>query len=244
MLAWSAQRLFAGVYPKPKLYLRNNWRRGSLRSARWGINFPKWFTIPMNRCIPATSEGTGNWVTAVVFCGSAWSPELSMMWARNRVEHRENTHSSLRVNPASCRGWRTARTRPSCSDWSTPWMRTSSIWQSVPSEPSSILDIVRWKISGAELIPNGSLLKQKRPNGETKVVSNFDSSSKGICQNPLLASSLEKILLSPTLARFSSTEGTWVYLTLDCFVKVSQVNTDTHTAIWFKDRADTCIPFS
>ena len=25
----------------------------------------------MNRCIPATSEGTGNWVTAVVFCGSA-----------------------------------------------------------------------------------------------------------------------------------------------------------------------------
>ena len=75
-------------------------------------------------------------------------------------------------------------------------------------------------------------------------MSNFDSSSKGICQNPLLASSLEKILLSPTLARFSSTEGTWVYLTLDCFVKVSQVNTDTHTAIWFKDRDDTCTPFS
>ena len=30
-----------------------------------------------------------------------------------------------------------------------------------------------------------------------------------------------------------------MYLTLDCFVKVSQVNTDTYTAIWFKDRDDT-----
>ena len=87
MLAWSAQRLFAGVYPKPKLYLRNNWRRGSLRSARWGINFPKWFTIPMNRCIPATSEGTGNWVTAVVFCRSACLHEVqSYQWCEQGIE--------------------------------------------------------------------------------------------------------------------------------------------------------------
>ena len=77
-------------------------------------------------------------------------------------------------------------------------MRTSSIWQGVPSKPSSIWDIVRWKISEAELIPNGSLLKQKCPNGVTKVGGNFDLSSKGICQNPLLVSSLGKILLSPS----------------------------------------------
>lgn len=141
VLAWSTQRLFAGVYPKPKSkhFLCNNWQRGSLRSARWEINFPRWFTISMNRCILVTSEGTGNWATAVVFCGSAWSPELSMMWARNRIEDHENSCLSWRFNPA-CRWWRTACTCSSCSDWSTPWMRTLSVWQSVP--------LVRWEISG------------------------------------------------------------------------------------------------
>ena len=34
-----------------------------------------------------------------------------------------------------------------------------------------------------------------------------------------------------------------MYLALECFVKVSQVNTDKHTAIWFEDRDDTCTPF-
>lgn len=67
------------------------------------MNFPRWLIIPMNRCIPETSEGTGNWRTAVVFCGPAWSPELSMMWARNLIEDLENSHLSLRVNPGSCR---------------------------------------------------------------------------------------------------------------------------------------------
>ena len=152
VLAWSTQRLFAGVYPKPKSkhFLRNNWQRGSLRSARWEINFPRWFTIPINCCILVTSEGTGNRATAVVFCGSAWSPELSMMWARNRIEDHENSRLSWRFNPA-CRWWRTACTCSSCSDWSTPWMRTLSAWQC----PFSALGDL-W----AELIPNGSLLKQ------------------------------------------------------------------------------------
>ena len=34
----------------------------------------------------------------------------------------------------------------------------------MPSRSSRILDKVRWKISGAELMPNNSLLKQYRPN--------------------------------------------------------------------------------
>ena len=66
-----------GLTQTQTLSLRNNWQRESLRSARWGINLPRWFTIPMDHCIPATSEGTGNWATAVVFFGSTWSPELS-----------------------------------------------------------------------------------------------------------------------------------------------------------------------
>ena len=113
-----------------------------------------------------------------------------MMWARNLIEDRENSHLLLRANPVSCNWWRTAPMCPSCSDLSTPWMRTSSILQRVPSKPSSILDMVRWKISGAELIPSKSLLKQKRPYGVTKIVSSFDLECKRICQKPLLASSL------------------------------------------------------
>ena len=115
-------------------------------------------------------------------------------------------------------------------------MRTSSIRQRVPSKPSSILDMVSWKISGAELIPSGSLLKQKRPNGVTKVVSSFDLASKRIKFGEYLTISQFSEVLIPS--RY------WVYLTLDCFVKVSHVNTDTHTAIWFTDRNDICTPFS
>ena len=50
-----------------------------------------------------------------------------------------------------------------------------------------------------------------------------------------------------TVSQFTKVLIYWrhlVYLALECFVKVSQVNTVTNTAIWFKDRDDTCTPFS
>ena len=53
-------------------------------------------------------------------------------------------------------------------------------------------------------MPNGRQLKQNRKIGVMKVVSFHDSSSKGICQKPELASSFEKIVLSRSFARFSS----------------------------------------
>ena len=49
---------------------------------------------------------------------------------------------------------------------------------------------MRWKFSGAELMPNGRRLKQNRPNGVMKVVSSLESGLSGTCQNPLLQSSL------------------------------------------------------
>ena len=75
-----------------------------------------------------------------------------------------------------------------------------------PPRSSRIWDIVRWNISGAELIPNGSRLKQYRPCGVMKVVNRRDSSSSGSCQNPLLASSFEKTLLLPNFSRLSLTD--------------------------------------
>ena len=43
-------------------------------------------------------------------------------------------------------------------------------------------------------MPKGSLLNQKRPNGDINVVSGRDSSLSEICQNPLLASNLLKMV--------------------------------------------------
>ena len=81
------------------------------------------------------------------------------------------------------------------------------MWQMTPSSPSSTEDILRWKTSGAEHIPNGRRLKQYLPKGVTNMVSKRDSSASGTCQNPEFASRFENTLLFLTFARFSSTEA-------------------------------------
>ena len=45
-------------------------------------------------------------------------------------------------------------------------------------------------------MPNGSLLKQYRPDGVMNVVSKRDAGERGICQKPLFASSLLNSLVS------------------------------------------------
>ena len=87
---------------------------------------------------------------------------------------------------------------------------------------------VLWNISSAELISKGKWLKQKQPKGVIKVVNNFDSSSKGICQKPVLASNFMNILLSPSMARLLSTEPMgWVLRCTALFsgVRSTQIRT-------------------
>ena len=128
---------------------------------------------------------------AFVFVGSACIPCSSMTVPRNFTEVLKNWHfSTLSVMPASCRQCSVAVSHLSCSSWSAPWTRMSSIWHITPSTSIRISDIVSWKISGAELMPKGRQSKQHRPKGVTNVVSSFDSSSRGSCQNPLLVQSL------------------------------------------------------
>ena len=76
-----------------------------------------------------------------------------------------------------------------------------------PSTSCRISDILRWKCSGAEVMPNGSRLKQNLPNGVMKVVSMADSLASGICQNPELASIFENTLALANCARACSTAG-------------------------------------
>ena len=49
-------------------------------------------------------------------------------------------------------------------------------------------------------------MKQNLPMGVMNVVSDFDSSVRGICQNPDLAFNLENILLPDSFTKLSSTE--------------------------------------
>ena len=80
------------------------------------------------------------------------------------------------------------------------------MWQITPSMFLRMSVILRWKISGADDIPKGSRFMQKRPNGVKNVVRRLDSGSKGICQNPLFASSLVKTVDPERRARSSSTD--------------------------------------
>ena len=64
-----------------------------------------------------------------------------------------------------------------------------------------------WKCSGADVIPKGSLLKQKRPNGVIKVVKSADSGERDTCQNPEFASNLEKTFAPARCANVCSTAG-------------------------------------
>ena len=170
-------------------------RSGCVSVARFGENFPSWMNIPKNLQSSGTFSGGFIRRMAEVLSGSARMPLPSMMCPRNFSSVRENSHfSGLRVAPVDSIRLRTALIWLSCSSWSLPKTRTSSIWHTKSSRPLRIADIHFWKCSGALEIPNGSLLKWKRPNGVMKVVRRHDDFSRGICQKPLLASGFEKTL--------------------------------------------------
>ena len=98
---------------------------------------------------------------------------------------------------------RAASRRRSCSSWVWPKINTLSTIHATPGRLARTVDM-RF---GAEVIPNGSLLKQNCPNGVMKVVSNADSLDNLICQNLEFASNLEKTFAPQSWARICSTDG-------------------------------------
>ncbi len=79
--------------------------------------------------------------------------------------------------------------------------------QTAPVRPCSVSDIRQLKCSGGDEMPKGILWKQKRPKGVINVVSRVNCGASGICQNPELASSFEKILAPASCAKVWSTAG-------------------------------------
>ena len=83
----------------------------------------------------------------------------------------------------------------------------SSVMHTVPGTPASICEIILWKITRAEDMPNRSLWKQKQPKGVINVVINADSRARGSCQKTELASSLERMLAPASFPSTWSTDG-------------------------------------
>ena len=118
-----------GRTPYPvSIDLLSSSRSGCVSSASLGVNFPSWFTIPMNLRSAETDVGGCIFVIAAVLSGSAWIPLESMTCPRNLRLSLLNSHfCAFRVPPASSIRVRTATRRASCSAWSLPNTRMSSI---------------------------------------------------------------------------------------------------------------------
>ncbi len=103
--------------------------------------------------------------------------------------------------------FKTALRLQSCSPLSLPNTSISSITATVPALSLRRVLISLWNISGAEVIPKGSLRKQKRPTGVIKVVSFLQLASNSICQNPLDASNVENMHEPDNCGKISSSVG-------------------------------------
>ena len=87
----------------------------------------------------------------------------------------------------------------------------------IASQPSLFFNksLIRyWKISGSDVIPNASRLKQNLPTGVINVVNLALSGCRGICQSPLDVSSLDKYRAPAILGAISSKVGS---TSLECF---------------------------
>jgi len=92
-----------------------------------------------------------------------------------------------------------------------------------PGKPSRMLLICFWNTLGALEISKGSLLNQKPKNGAIKVVRCLQLEVRGICQNPLLASSFEKILAPASCAMVYMRH--WVDFTKNIVILQLHINT-------------------
>lgn len=175
---------------------------------------------------------------AKVFLGSAWVPDWSIRWPRNLKEIFLNSYFCLfSVTPAYSNSslFSVARRQVSCSAWRCPNTMVSSTRHITPFSPIRIMFMCFWKSSSALDIPNSSLLKQYHPDGVMKVVRSHELMDNGICQKPLLASSLLNIFTPLSCARISLTLGRRCISLNVLFVEWLQVHTDGNGSTFFWD---------
>ena len=92
-----------------------------------------------------------------------------------------------------------------------------------PLTPARMDDILRWKCSGADVMPNGRCLKQYRPNGVINVVRCEDSFANGICQNPEFTSNFVNTFAPVICANVWSTAGSKCFTANALIIKLTQL---------------------
>ena len=165
---------------------------GCVSCARLGVNFLSWFTIPMNCRNSETVVGSFISWMASVFSGLARMPVL-INHMTEKLGHCGTKYTLLCIEGYS-----------STLDSLKHGKESGIVLCSISSEHQDIIHLhgtLRHQVqsgscsfvskcSGALEMPNGSLLKQYRPDGVMNVVSKRDAGEKGICQKPLFTSSL------------------------------------------------------
>lgn len=145
---------------------------------------------------------------ALTFPGLGLMPSFQMICPKYWISVFPNWHLSLfSFSPEALIVCITVLRFLPWSSLSLPKTRISSITTTVPGWSLRRVLIFCWNISGADLIPNGSLRKQIRPTGVMKFVSFLLSMSSGICQNPLEASTVEKTVAPVSCGAMSSSVG-------------------------------------
>ena len=128
-----------------------------------------------------------------------WTPLSSMIWPRKRIEFWESLHfSTFKVRLDYYKHLKNFLQIAIMFRLSFPWIRMLSMRQTTPVTPLRIVDICRWKCSGAEEMPK---LKQYRPYGEIKVVSRANSRERA---KSWLASKVENTVAPASCARVCS----------------------------------------
>ena len=99
-----------------------------------------------------------------------------------------------------------------------------------------VFHLRHWKCSGALVIPNGSLLRQKQPWGVMKVVKRRDPLANGTCQKPLLVSNLLNTFAAFNCDSVASTYFKhWIYFSHDTLIQWPEIDTDTDVSWWLGD---------
>ena len=159
---------------------------GCCNSAKFGTYLPKYCVISRNLFSSGIEESGGNFSIASILSLLGCIPFYDIMYPKYRIILFLNSQfPGFNFIPDSSINFNISSSLLSSPSIVLPCIKMSIITWTPSMSPSNSV-IQRWKISGAEDIPNGNLLKQNLPNGVIKVVSNWLSLSNRIWWNPLV----------------------------------------------------------
>ena len=166
--------------------------------------------MPTNALTSDLSCGVGQFLTASTFAGSVEIPASLTTCPRYVTSVWNKVHlAGLSLSPAFCSLCNTVSSRCRCVVTSFENTMMSSRYTSNVSHcsPRKMVSISLSNVEGADVNPKGKTFHCHSPLLVTNADLSLASSSIGICQYPLVISSVENHLLPPRASKLSSTLG-------------------------------------